>query len=343
MGRRVRASETENAELLWGLRGGGGNFGVVVEFEFRLHRVSQVLGGLLAWPAQAGGEILRFWRDWVRDTPDELCTMAAFLYAPPEPFVPPEMRGAPIFAIACFHTDLEGSAGDDLQALRDQKPALDVLGPMPYTAIQGMFDAGVPRGSRNYWRSGYVNVLTDEAIDAIVARADGVPAPLGQLHLHQLGGALSRVPAAATAFGNRKAAFLVNYVGLWLDPAQDEANTAWVREASDAIAPYGTGMRVRQLPRRRGRGRRAPAYEPETLGFADSRPAMTRRTLPPEPEHQTGLADAISIARFRRPELRRPGLPTSGGLLRYRYRRTPPYTSEGFPSQPDPKPPTRVT
>ena len=163
-GQTVRASETENAELLWGLRGGGGNFGVVTEFEFRLHRVSQVLGGLLAWPAQAGGEVLRFWRDWVRDTPDELCTMAAFLYAPPEPFVPPEMRGAPIFAIACFHTDLEGSAGDDLQALRDQKPALDVLGPMPYTAIQGMFDAGVPRGSRNYWRSGYVDVLTDEAI-----------------------------------------------------------------------------------------------------------------------------------------------------------------------------------
>ena len=264
-GQTVRASETENAELLWGLRGGGGNFGVVVEFEFRLHRVSQVLGGLLAWPAQAGGEVLRFWRDWVRDTPDELCTMAAFLYAPPEPFVPPEMRGAPIFAIACFHTDLEGSAGDDLQALRDQKPALDVLGPMPYTAIQGMFDAGVPRGSRNYWRSGYVNVLTDEAIDAIVARADGVPAPLGQLHLHQLGGALSRVPAAATAFGNRKAAFLVNYVGLWLDPAQDEANTAWVREASDAIAPYGTGMRYVNFLADEGEAGVRSAYEPETL------------------------------------------------------------------------------
>ena len=154
-GQTVRASETENAGAAvgparrrWQLRRGR---------RVRVSgctRVSQVLGGLVAWPAQAGGEILRFWRDWVRDTPDELCTMAAFLYAPPEPFVPPEMRGAPIFAIACFHTDLEGSAEDDLQALRDQKPALDVLGPMPYTAIQGMFDAGVPRGSRNYWRSG---------------------------------------------------------------------------------------------------------------------------------------------------------------------------------------------
>src|SRR5437588_8808915 len=102
-GQRVRASENENAELLWGLRGGGGNFGVVTEFEFRLYPVSQVLGGLIAWPLEAARDVLRYWRDWVRETPDELCTMAAFLYAPPEPFVPPEVVGSPIFAMACFH------------------------------------------------------------------------------------------------------------------------------------------------------------------------------------------------------------------------------------------------
>jgi hypothetical protein len=114
---------------------------------------------------------------------------------------------------------------------------------MPYAAIQGMFDDGVPRGSRNYWRSGYVDRLTDEAIDAIVAHAGGIAYPLGQLHVHQLGGAMSRVAAGATAFGNRQAGFLMNYIGLWLDPAQDEAHIAWVRAASDAIAPYGTGAR----------------------------------------------------------------------------------------------------
>ena len=172
-GQTVRASETENAELLWGLRGGGGNFGVVTEFEFRLHPVSQVLGGLVAWPADGAREVLRFWRDWVADTPDELCTMAAFLYAPPEPFVPPEVVGAPIFALACFHLDPEGTAERDLQPLRDLSPAVDVLGPMPYQAIQGMFDAGVPRGSRNYWRSGYVDALSDEAIEAIVGTPRG--------------------------------------------------------------------------------------------------------------------------------------------------------------------------
>jgi FAD/FMN-containing dehydrogenase len=242
-GQTVRASETENAELLWGLRGGGGNFGVVTEFEYRLHPVSQVLGGLVAWPAQAAGDVLRFWRDWVRDTPDELCTMAAFLYAPPEPFVPPEVVGSPIFAIACCHLDPEGGAEDDLRPLRDLAPTFDVLGPMPYQAIQAMFDAGVPRGSRNYWRSEYVDGLTDEAIQAILAHADGIPAPLGQLHVHQMGGAMSRVPAGATAFGNRDAGFLMNYIGLWLDPAEDQTNTAWVRAASDAMEPHGTGAR----------------------------------------------------------------------------------------------------
>ena len=242
-GQIVRASETDNAELLWGLRGGGGNFGVVTEFEYRLHPLSQVFGGLVAWPAQAAGDVLRFWRDWVRDTPDELCTMAAFLYAPPEPFVPPEAVEAPILAIACCHLDPEGRAEDDLRPLRDLAPAVDALGPMPYQAIQGMFDAGVPRGSRNYWRSEYADRLTDEAIQAILAHSDGIPAPLGQLHIHQMGGAMSRVPADATAFGNRDAGFLMNYIGLWLDPAEDRANTAWVRTASDAMAPHGTGGR----------------------------------------------------------------------------------------------------
>ena len=264
-GQTETVSETENAELLWGLRGGGGNFGVVTEFEYRLHPVSQVLGGLVAWPAQAAGDVLRFWRDWVRDTPDELCTMAAFLYAPPEPFVPPEVVGAPIFAIACCHLDPEGTAEDDLRPLRDLGPAVDVLGPMPYAAIQGMFDAGVPRGSRNYWRSGYVNTLSDGAIEAILAASAGVPAPLGQLHVHQMGGAMSRVPAGATAFGNRDAGFLMNYIGLWLDPAEDDADIAWVREASDAIAPHSTGARYVNFLADEGEAGVRSAYEPQTF------------------------------------------------------------------------------
>jgi FAD/FMN-containing dehydrogenase len=264
-GQTIRASETENAELLWGLRGGGGNFGIVTEFEFRLHPVAQVLGGLLAWPAEAARDVLRFWREWVRDTPDEVCTMAAFLYAPPEPFVPPEVQGTPIFAIACCHLDLEGSAEDDLRPLRDLGPAVDVLGPMPYAAIQGMFDAGVPRGSHNYWRSEYLDTLSDEAIDAILAHTDKIPAPLGQVHIHQMGGALSRVPAGATAFGNRDAPFLMNYIGLWLDPAEDQSNIAWVKAASDEVRPHGTGGRYVNFLADEGEAGVRSAYEAETF------------------------------------------------------------------------------
>jgi FAD/FMN-containing dehydrogenase len=264
-GQIVRASETDNAELLWGLRGGGGNFGIVTEFEYKLHPVSQIMGGMLAWPADAGRDVLRFWRDWTADTPDELCTLAAYLYAPPEPFVPEEVVGQLIFALACFHLDPEGSAEDDLRPLRELGPAVDVVGPMPYTAIQGMFDAGVPRGSRNYWRSGYVNDLTDEAIDAIVAHTANLPAPLGQLHVHQMGGAMSRVPSGATAFGSRDAGFLMNYIGLWLDPAEDGKNAAWVRAASEAMAPYGTGTRYVNFLADEGEAGVRSAYESEAF------------------------------------------------------------------------------
>jgi FAD/FMN-containing dehydrogenase len=263
-GQIVHVSESENADLLWGLRGGGGNFGVVTEFEFRLHPVSQVMGGMLAWPAAAGPDVLRFWREWTANTPDELCTMAAYLYAPPEPFVPPQVVGSLIFAIACCHIDPEGSAEDDLQPLRDLEPAVDVVGPIPYQALQAMFDATAPRGSRNYWRSGYVDELTDDAIAMIAQHAGTLPAPMGQLHVHQMGGAVSRVPAGATAFGNRGSGFLMNYIGLWQDPAEDEANAAWVRSASNAMEPFGTGARYVNFLADEGEAGVRSAYERET-------------------------------------------------------------------------------
>jgi FAD/FMN-containing dehydrogenase len=264
-GETVHTSETENTELFWGLRGGGGNFGVVTEFEYRLHPVPQVFGGLVAWPAAAARDVLRFWRDWAATAPDDVCTMAAFLHAPPEPFVPPEVVGSLIFAIACCHLDPDGRAEDDLRPLRELGPAVDVLGPIPYQALQAMFDAGVPRGSRNYWRSGYLDALSDDAIDTIITHAGGVPAPLGQLHIHQLGGAMSRVPNDATAVGNRTSAFLMNYIGLWLDPDQDAAGTAWVRGISEAMAPHGTGARYVNFLADEGEEGVRSAYEADTF------------------------------------------------------------------------------
>jgi hypothetical protein len=190
--------------------------------------------------------------------------MAAFLYAPPEPFVPPEVVGQPIFAIACVHLDPEGTAQSDLQGLRDLAPAVDVLGPMPYAVVQGMFDAGVPRGSRNYWRSGFLDTLSDDAIDAIISHQGGIPAPLGQVHIHQMGGAMSRVAREATAFGSREAGFLMNHLGVWLQPTEDERNVAWVRAASDAVAPHCTGARYVNFLADEGDAGVSSAYNDET-------------------------------------------------------------------------------
>ena len=265
-GQTVHASETENPELLWGLRGGGGNFGVVTEFEYRLHPVTSIVGGLLAWPFEMARDVLRAWRDWCEaGQPDQLCTMAACLYAPPEPFVPVEAHGTPTVGIACFHTDPD-RAEEDFRPLRDLGPVVDVVGPMPYTAVQGMFDAGTPRGSHNYWRSGYFDALTDEAIDACLAFCgEQIPFPMSQFHIHQMGGAMSRVPDGATAFGNRKAPYLANYIGLTPDPAQGEAVKKWAIEANDSMAGHHTGARYVNFLADEGEEGVRAAYEAETF------------------------------------------------------------------------------
>jgi hypothetical protein len=173
--------------------------------------------------------------------------------------------GQPVFGIACLHLNSDGTAEADLKPLRDLGPAVDVIGPMPYTAVQGMFDAGVPRGSRNYWRSAFLPDLGDDVIDAILAHTAGIPHPLGQVHVHQMGGAMSRVGPDATAFGSREAPFLMNYIGLWQDPGQDDANTAWVRAASDAMEPHSTGARYVNFLADEGEAGVRAAYGGETM------------------------------------------------------------------------------
>ena len=195
-GQTVRASETENAELLWGLRGGGGNFGVVAEFEFRAAPRVAGAGRAARLAGRRGGGVLRFWRDWVaRHARTSCARWPRSRTHRPSRSSRSKCGAHRSLRSPAFTSTPRAALRTTCRRSRDQNPALDVVGPMPYTAIQGMFDAGVPRGSRNYWRSGYVDVLSDEAIDAILAHADAVPAPLGQLHVHQLGGALSRVPA----------------------------------------------------------------------------------------------------------------------------------------------------
>ncbi len=247
-GERIRASEEENQELFWGLRGGGGNFGVVTTFSYRLHPVATVLGGLVLHEAARAAEVLEFFRAFVADAPDELTGLAAFLTAPPAPFVPLDLQGRAVVAlVVCYCGDLAEGERVLAPLRRFGPPRADVIGPMPYLALQQMFDAGAPAGLRNYWKSGYVRALDDRAIETIVAHASRARSPLTQVHLHQMGGAVARVADDASAFGHRAAPFTLNIVGTWEEPAADDANLMWVRDFWSAIEPATAGVYVNFL------------------------------------------------------------------------------------------------
>jgi FAD/FMN-containing dehydrogenase len=236
-GQTLRASETDNAHLLWGLRGGGGNFGVVSRFEFSLHPVSTVLGGLLLFPIAQGQRVLEAFRDWAAELPEDASMMAAVLTAPPEPFVPPQLTGQKVVAIiGCWCGDLDAGAAA-LEPLRQLKPEADVFGPMPYTALQHMLDAAAPTGVRNYFRGGYLPELSDEVIDVVIEHGTRLPSPMSAIHLHQMGGAISRVGPTATAFSGRSAAYTYNLVSTWTDPAQDPAHIDANRALAAALTP----------------------------------------------------------------------------------------------------------
>jgi len=241
-GETLRASETDNRDLFWALRGGGGNFGIVTRFEYRLHPVAQVIGGLTLYPAVRAGAMLRFFREITDSTPDELTLLFAFITAPPAPFVPEHLRFKPVVAIVLCYT---GDLAEGERIVRPIKsfgpPAVDLIGPMPYPALQSMLDAGAPAGMQNYWKASYLAGVSDAAIDVLVEHAGRMRSPLSQVHLHHMGGAIARVSKEATAFAHRDAALAMNIVGIWPDPAENETHTRWAREFADAIAPQTTG------------------------------------------------------------------------------------------------------
>jgi hypothetical protein len=236
-GEVLHVSESEHAGLLWGLRGGGGNFGVVASFVFALHPVSTVLGGLMLFPLGRGKEVLQGFREWASDAPDEATMLAAVMTAPPEPFVPPELIGQKAVAlVGCWCGDLD--AGQTaIEGLRRLGPAVDLFGPMPYPALQGMLDAGAPSGLRNYFRGGFASDLDDDLIDVAIELGARQPSPMSALHLHQMGGAVGRVAAGATAFSGRTAGYTYNVVSTWMEPGEDALHIAANRELSAALTP----------------------------------------------------------------------------------------------------------
>jgi FAD/FMN-containing dehydrogenase len=238
----VRASAHEHPDLFWGLRGGGGNFGVATELELELQRVGPtVLGGMLVFDWARAGEVLAAYRDLMRAAPDELGGCAVLQLAPPAPFMPDALVGKPVLTIvvAAFG-DLE-RAERLVAPLRALAPAADAVGPMPYVALQSMLDAGNPSGMRNYWKAAFLDDLPDAAIAAALDVGAAIPSPLTVVLLQPLGGAYGRVDEHATALSHRDAPWAYHALSLWADPADDEVNRTWTTAFATALAPHGSG------------------------------------------------------------------------------------------------------
>jgi FAD/FMN-containing dehydrogenase len=241
-GRYLTASERENPELFWGLRGGGGNFGIVTEFEYRLHPVGpMILGGLLLYAADQAGKVIRHYRDFMASAPRELSGGVAFLTAPPASFVPPELQGRPaVGVIVGWFGDLERGQQVIAPLRAVTRPAADVVQPMPYLVLQTLTDAGLAPGHRNYWRSENLRELSDQAIETLIERAATITSPLTQIILLPLGGAVGDLPEDATALGGRSAPWQCHCYGIWTDAADDAPHIEWVRGTEQAMRPFAS-------------------------------------------------------------------------------------------------------
>jgi FAD/FMN-containing dehydrogenase len=242
-GERIRASADENADLFWGLRGGGGNFGVVTSFEFALHPVGPtVLAGLIVHPLADAKDVLRFYREFAPNSPEELAVWAVMRKAPPLPFLPPEWHGKEVLVLAtCYSGDIaDGERA--LEPLRKfGKPIADVIGPQPFAAWQTILDPLLTPGMRNYWKSHDFLDVSDGLIDVLVDFAGKLPDAHTEIAFAQLGGAISRRGNGETAYARREAQYLMNVHGRWADAANDNAVVAWARGLFTAAAPFSTG------------------------------------------------------------------------------------------------------
>ena len=264
-GEKLTANDSQHADLFWALRGGGGNFGVVTRFEYRLHPVTTVIGGLTLYPAAQARAALRFFREVTDSAPDALTALFAFITAPPAPFVPDWLQGKPAVAIVVCYAGDAAKGERVVRPLKQWDPSgVDVVGPVPYTALQSMLDAGAPPGCLNYWKSGYLDSLTDAAIDTIVEHAERMGSPLAQVHLHHMGGAVARVQSDATAFAHRRSAFAVNLVAMWTDAAETDRYVGWARGFSDALQPHANGAMYVNFLGDEGEARVRAAYGEQT-------------------------------------------------------------------------------
>ncbi len=243
-GKVLGASRSENEDLFWALRGGGGNFGVVTEFVFRLHEVGpKVTAGIIAWPGSEAAGVLNVYRQVAESSSRELTSVVLRRNAPPAPWLPAEAHGTPIVAIVVCHTgDLEQAQVDLAPIKTHGQPLADLIQIKDYTAQQAMLDATQPKGMNYYWKSEFLGGLSDELFAAYNAQFEGLKAPANQMVLFQVGGALNEHPEDDGAMGNRDAAFACVIQAMWPpDSDAGDANLAWVRNAWQSIKPFSTG------------------------------------------------------------------------------------------------------
>jgi FAD/FMN-containing dehydrogenase len=261
------ASADEHADLFWALRGGGGNFGVVTCFEFALHEVGPlVCAGALVYPFERAAEVLRASRAVMAEAPEELSIHEILLTVPEHPPFPEHLQGRPAILLSPVHLDSEEQARADLEPLRELGPAFDLVGPMPYVALQSMIDDDTRHGLAHYGKSHWLAGYEDGLIDALVDRMTHVPSPMSHIITARMGGAIERVPSGDTAFAHRSAANLLWIIGLWEDPSADpEPHRAWVNDVFDAARPDSTGGVYVNALDEEGPDRVRAAYGDETF------------------------------------------------------------------------------
>jgi FAD/FMN-containing dehydrogenase len=227
----IRANESEHPDLFWALRGGGGNFGVVTSFVFRLHPIAEVVGGLVAHPIDAARDMLRFYRQMSADVPDDLSIFAGLAHAP-------DGSGLPLALMLVCHSGPRDRAEHEVKPVLDfGAPVVAEVGPMPYPVMNTLLDAGFPKGSLNYWKSTFVRGVTDELIDTMVERFASCPSPMSGILLEHFHGAVTRVGPQDTAVPHRAPGYNLLIPSVWTDPATTDANIAWTRETYAALEP----------------------------------------------------------------------------------------------------------
>lgn len=238
----VHASPDQHADLFWALRGGGGNFGVVTTFIFHLCPVDQVYAGPMLWEMSEANEVLKWYRDYIPEAPNEINGFFAFLIVPPAPPFPQELHGKNMCGIVWNHTGTITEAEKTFMPIRKKlKPVLDLVGPLPYPALQSMFDALYTPGLQWYWRADYVNELSDEAIREHLKFGSAIPTPHSTMHLYPVNGAAARVGKNDTAWSYREAVFAQVIVGVDPDPSNNEKIISWTKNYWEALHPYSAG------------------------------------------------------------------------------------------------------